>query len=92
MEWLEESDLTEWDYVEYAVAIEEMFLEKGISDVSYQALDKVTEELIKKGNREEILGMEILVIERKVQKGFNLRIFTMAENVRNDKLSLLLYR
>ena len=88
--WIDASTLPRRDYVEWAVAAEQVLVEKGKDDVSYHDLHSLMNDLPKEA-MEERKGLEILLIERKIHEGFDLKGYTINKDVKNDKLSLIEY-
>ena len=64
--------------------------EKGKDDVSYHDLHSLMNDLPKEA-MEERKGLEILLIERKIHEGLDLKGYTINKDVKNDKLSLIEY-
>lgn len=83
------------DYVEYSVAFELVLQLSGMDDITVKELLWLENDFDTVLDGENLKWMraalDIIATERKTHQGFDLKQYTLNENVQNDKLSLIRY-
>ena len=88
LDFIDRASSSHNDYVETAVAIEQTLRENGIEDISEEELIDLKASLPAQTSKVIYEGLEILIIERKIHRGFALAGYTSNTNLENDKLGL----
>lgn len=83
------------DYVEYSVAFEQVLQLSGMDDITVEELLWLEDDFDTVLDGENLKWMKealgIIATERKIHQGFDLKQYTLNEDVQNDKLSLIRY-
>lgn len=83
------------DYVEYSVAFEQVLQLSGMDDITVEELVWIESDFdtVLDGENLKLMreALDIIATERKTHQGFDLKQYTLNEDVQNDKLSLIRY-